>query len=151
MNVLEHIKEEHTKYKKQFTAIEEASGKKKQDLFVDLYASIHGHHEAEEKVLFPKVKEKVDGDDKEVVLEMEEEHSLGSYQFSVVHKTFLENETWDAKLSVLKEVLEHHMDEEEKEFIPIAKKVLPKEMQEELLEEFEKVLEEEKATLLKKL
>ena len=94
--------------------------------------------------MFPLVKEKVAEEDKEVVREMIEEHSLGNYQFSVIEKTFVDNETWDAKFSVLKEVLEHHMKEEEDEFITLARKVLPKEKLEEVLEEFEAVLEKKK-------
>lgn len=151
MDLIAHIKEEHQEYKNQFAAIEKATGQKKEDLFKDLYASLYGHHEAEEQVLFPLIKEAVKKEDKEIVMEMIEEHSLGTYQFSVVHKTGLDNETWDAKLSVLKEVMEHHMDEEEEEFLPLAEQVLSKEQREQLLETFEKVLEDEKKNKMKEL
>ena len=70
---------------------------------------------------------------------MIEEHNLGNYQFSLIERTSLENDTWDAKFSVLKEVLEHHMDEEESDFIPLANKVLSKKQLEDLYEEFETV------------
>lgn len=65
---------------------------------------------------------------------MIEEHSLGAYQFSVLQRTSVDNETWDAKFSVLKEVLTHHMDEEEKELFTQARKVLT---EEELVEKYE--------------
>ncbi|GAU79819.1 hypothetical protein F3D3_4484 [Fusibacter sp. 3D3] len=97
-------------------------------------------HIKEEYVVFPLVKENVKGEDADVVLEMIEEHSLGMYRFSVLEKTSVENETWDTKFSVLKEVLEHHMEEEEKSFIPLAKKVVPKEHLTSILEAFEKEL-----------
>ena len=144
MDVLTHIKEEHEQFRNLMKEIENAAGEKKKELFRDLYAQLHGHHEAEEHVVFPLVKEKAGEEDKEVVREMIEEHSLGNYQFSVIEKTFVDNETWDAKFSVLKEVLEHHMKEEEDEFITLARKVLPKEKLEEVLEEFEAVLEKKK-------
>ena len=80
-------------------------------------------------------------EDKEVVREMIEEHTLGKYQLKVIEKTAVDDDTWDAKFMVLKEVLEHHMKEEEKEFFSIAKKVVPKEKAEELLEEFESIME----------
>jgi len=144
MDVLTHIKEEHNEFRKLMREIENAEGQKKKELFRELYAMLHGHHEAEEHVVFPLVKEKAEEKDKEVVREMIEEHSLANYQFSVIEKTFVENETWDAKFSVLKEVLVHHMKEEEKELITLARKVLPEEKLKKLLEEFESVLDEKK-------
>lgn len=141
MDVLAHIKKEHEKFRKMMSKIESAPDDTKKDLFKELYAEIHGHHEAEEHVLFPLVKEKAEGEDAEVVLEMIEEHSLGKHQFGVLDRTSLKNETWDAKFSVLKEVLEHHMEEEEKEFMPLAKKAVPKDKLSGLLEEFESVHE----------
>lgn len=144
MDVLTHIKEEHDKFRDLMNQIESAKGDEKKELFRDLYAKLHGHHEAEETVIFPKVKEKVTGEDEEVVREMVEEHSLGNYQFSVLERTSVENDTWDAKFSVLKEVLDHHMKEEEKEFMPLARKVLPEDVLTGILDEFEKVLEENK-------
>lgn len=143
MDVLTHIKEEHEKFRALISQVESAKGAKKKELFRDLYAKIKGHHEAEETVVFPKVKEKVSGEEEEVVREMIEEHNLGTYQFSILERTSIENETWDAKFSVLKEVLEHHMKEEEDTFLPLAKKEVSKETLKEILGEFEKIHEEE--------
>lgn len=142
MDYITHNKEEHSEFKKLIKKVEEAKGDKKKELFRELFIKIYGHHSGEEAVVFPAVKEKVSGEDLDVVLEMIEEHKLGNYQFSVLERTSVDNETWDAKFAVLKEVLEHHMDEEEDEFAKIAKKALSKEEREELLEEFEKVSDE---------
>ena len=141
MDVLDHMKEEHEKFKKLMSSIESAEGDKKKNLFREFYAELNGHHEAEEHVVFPIVKEKVKGEDVEVVLEMIEEHSVGNYQFSLLEKTSVENETWDAKFSVLKEILGHHIEEEENEFMPLARKAVPKEKLVDMLEEFEIILE----------
>ncbi len=141
MNVLEEIKKEHEEFKSLITQIENSDGKPKKELFKELYAKIKGHHEAEEHVVFPDVKEKSDDKGKEIVMEMIEEHSLGAYQFSVLQKTSVDNETWDAKFSVLKEVLTHHMDEEEKELFKQAKKVLSKEELQQKYEPFEETEE----------
>ena len=141
MNVLEEIKKEHEEFKSLIAQIENSDGKKKKELFEDLYAKIKGHHEAEEHVVFPDVKEKSSDKGKEIVMEMIEEHSLGAYQFSVIQKTSIDNETWDAKFSVLKEVLTHHMDEEEKELFKQARKVLTEAELQEKYEPFEKTEE----------
>ena len=141
MDVLKEIKKEHDEFRELITQIENAKGKTKQNLFEDLYAKLIGHHESEEHVLFPDVKEKSDEEGKDVVMEMIEEHSLAAYQFSVIQKTDIDNETWDAKFSVLKEVLTHHMDEEEDELFKQARKVLDKEVLKDKYSDFEKVME----------
>lgn len=144
MNILEEIKKEHGEFKELISQIEGSKGKKKRKLFEDLYAKIKGHHESEERVLFPEVKKGSDEDGKDIVREMIEEHSLGAYQFSVIEKTFIDNDTWDAKFSVLKEVLTHHMDEEEKELFKQAKIVLSKKTLEEKYDDFKKTMEKYK-------
>ena len=151
MDVLKEIKKEHDECRDLIKEIENASGKKKQKLFHELYAKIKGHHEAEERVVFPDVKSGADEDGKDVVMEMIEEHSLGAYQFSVIEKTAIDNETWDAKFSVLKEVLTHHMDEEEKDFFKEARKVLKKEELEDKYEPFEDTQEEYEKKQMDKL
>lgn len=142
MDYIKHNKEEHSDFKKLIAKIEKASGDNKKELFRELFVKLYGHQNGEEAVVFPTVKEKVSGEDLDTVLEMIEEHKLGNYQFSVLERTSVDNETWDAKFAVLKEVLEHHMDEEEDEFAAVAKKVLTKEERSALLEEFEKVSDE---------
>ncbi|NLC54986.1 MAG: hemerythrin domain-containing protein [Erysipelothrix sp.] len=127
MDVLQEIKKEHDEFRTLIKKIEDAKGSQKKELFEELYAKLIGHHESEEHVLFTDVKRKSDEKGKDVVMEMIEEHSLAAYQFSVIQKTAIDNETWDAKFSVLKEVLTHHMDEEESELFKQAKKVLDKE------------------------
>lgn len=141
LDVLKEIKKEHDEFKDLVSQIEEASGDKKRKLFEELYAKLIGHHESEEHVVFPDVKAKADEDGKDTVREMIEEHSLASYQFSLLERTSIDNETWDAKFSVLKEVLTHHMDEEEKDFFKLAREVLTKDMIEEKYEPFEETME----------
>ncbi|GAU79182.1 hemerythrin domain-containing protein [Fusibacter sp. 3D3] len=151
MDVLAHIKKEHKEFKKMISQIESAQGEKKKEIFREFYAELNGHHEAEEHVVFPLVRKSAKGKDDEVVLEMIEEHSLGRHQFSILERTAVDNETWDAKFSVLKEVLNHHMEEEENTFMPLARKVVPKEHLDSILDEFESVLETYKMKKKEKL
>ncbi len=139
MGYLAHNVEEHDKAKKLAKKIENSKDdKEKRELFEEFYIMIYAHHNAEEEVIFPVVKNGLTKEDElDVVREMIEEHSLGAYQFSTVNKTFLENETWNAKFSTLLEVLDHHMEEEESQFTNLAKKVLSKEEDEDLLKKFE--------------
>lgn len=151
MDVLKEIKKEHDEFKSLISKIEKSKGEKKKTLFRELYAKIKGHHEAEERVVFPDVKKKSDEEGKDVVREMIEEHSLAVYQFSVLEKTSIDNDTWDAKFSVLKEVLSHHMDEEEQDLFEQARKVLNKKDLEEKYDPFESTMDEYKKMQEKKL
>ncbi len=151
MDVLKEIKKEHDEFKKLITKIENSKGKERKKLFDELYVNIKGHHEAEERVVFPDVKERLEEEAKDTVREMIEEHSLGAYQFSLIEKTAIDNETWDAKFSVLKEILTHHMDEEEKEFFKEARKVLEKDELEEKYDTFENINDEYKKKQEEKL
>lgn len=141
MDVLKEIKKEHDEFRTLISEIEAAKGEKKKALFEELYIKLVGHHESEEHVLFPYVKSKSDEEGQDVVLEMIEEHSLVAYQFSVIQKTGIDNETWDAKFSVLKEILTHHMAEEEDELFKQAKKVLDKKTLLDKYDDFEKTNE----------
>ena len=142
MDVLKVIKQEHDEFKDLIKLIEEASGATKKSHFETLKMDVTAHHKAEEKVVFPDVKSKSDEEGKEIVLEMIAEHKLGAHQMNLLDKTAVDHETWDAKFAVLKEVLNHHMDEEEKELFKQAKKVLTKE---ELVEKCDPFEEKEKA------
>ena len=142
MDVLQQIKQEHEKFKDLIKQIEEASGKTKKSLFETLKMDVSAHHKAEESVVFPDVKAKSEEEGKDIVLEMIEEHNLGTYQMSLLDRTAVDNETWNAKFAVLKEVLTHHMDEEEKELFKQAKKVLSKD---ELIQKYEPFEKKEEA------
>lgn len=72
---------------------------------------------------------------------MIEEHNVGSYQLSLLQRTSISNETWDAKFTVLKELITHHIEEEEKNFFKQAKKVLDKKILTEKYEPFEAAME----------
>ena len=144
MDVLKEIKQEHDKFKELIKQIEEASGTTKKSLFETLKMDVTAHHKAEEAIVFPDVKSKSDEEGKDIVLEMIEEHNLGTYQMSLLERTSVDNETWNAKFAVLKEVLTHHMDEEEKDLFKQAKKVLTKDELIQKYEPFEKKQESAK-------
>ncbi len=137
MNVLQEIKKEHQEFRDLIPKIEKAKGDKKTTLFREFYAKIKGHHEAEEHVVFEDVKSKSDEEGKSIVLEMIEEHNLITYQFSLLERTSIDNETWDAKFSVLKEIVTHHLDEEEDELFKQARKVLTEKEIKDKYEPFE--------------
>lgn len=138
MNVLSQIKKEHNDFRKVLKEIEKDKVKKA-DKFEKFISKLLAHHKAEEEILFKDLSKKSDAKGKNIVLEMIEEHHLGQYQSKVIQKISEKNKTWDAKFTVFKEVLEHHMEEEETDLFKKAKKYFSKEELKNKYEDFEKI------------
>ncbi len=140
MDVLQEILKEHEEFRDLMKKIENAKDEDKRDLAAELRISVYGHHEAEEHVVFSKVEEDKDAED--VVFEMEEEHTLLNHQLDQLLEMRVDHSHWDARFGVLKEILTHHLDEEEEDFFPEARRVLSKEELEAAYEPFEAKHEE---------
>ncbi|MNY51801.1 DNA nickase [compost metagenome] len=67
------------------------------------------HIQIEEELFYPPAKQ-VDG---ELILEAFEEHHMVKILLEEIEKTQPSNERYVAKLNVLQEILEHHIQEEE--------------------------------------
>ena len=60
---------------------------------------------------------------RDIVLEGYEEHHVADLIVGELEETDYSDERWPAKWKVLKESLEHHMEEEESDMFPKAKKI----------------------------
>jgi hemerythrin-like domain-containing protein len=72
-----------------------------------------------------------------IALEAYEEHGVVDMIMSEIEQTPVEDETWMAKFTVMKENLEHHIEEEEGEMFKQARQVFDKETLESLGERME--------------
>ena len=123
------LKSDHDKVSELFERIEAASGQAKVDIFKKIQSELEVHTHVEEKILYPALRNAEETRD--ITLEAYEEHQ-------VVKDLLAElaagepNDRWDAKLTVLKENVEHHVDEEENDMFGKAKDVLSNEEAEAL-------------------
>jgi len=98
-------------------------GVKSRTALLDALTAALGVHELiEEKVLYPSLKPHAEARD--IVLEGFQEHHVADLLVKELHDTAKDDEQWGAKLKVLKESLEHHIEEEEGTMFPIARQVL---------------------------
>ncbi len=139
MDAFELLKKDHQKVSQLFSEIESASGEAKTRLFKQLKAELDLHAHIEETVLYPAL-EKTD-EAREITLEAYEEHKVVKDLLGDLAGARSINEQWDAKLTVLKENVEHHVKEEEGELFNQARKALS----EERIETLGADLEAEKA------
>ena len=108
----------------------ERAVKTRDELFAQLKSELDIHAEIEEKILYP-VLEKAD-ETHDISLEAYEEHRIVKQLLSELDSEPKDAEEWTAKFTVLKENVEHHVEEEEGEMFKKARKVLSEEEIEEL-------------------
>jgi len=82
-------------------------------------------HEVIEEIFYPALKEHPKA--KELILEAYEEHHVVDQVMAELEQTSVEDEVWGAKFTVMKENIEHHIEEEEGEMFPQARQVFDKE------------------------
>jgi iron-sulfur cluster repair protein YtfE (RIC family) len=83
------------------------------------------HEAIEEQVLYPALRPHAEAHD--VVLESIEEHHVADGLIKELHAVRKDAEKWGAKFKVLKESVEHHIQEEERKMFPAARGVIPRE------------------------
>jgi hemerythrin-like domain-containing protein len=100
---------------------EDADTSQKQKLFTQLKGDLQVHEAIEEEIFYPALKEHPKT--KELTLEAYEEHEVVDHVMGQLEQLSPEDETWDAKFSVMEENLKHHINEEEREMFEQAQKV----------------------------
>jgi hypothetical protein len=134
MDAFELLKKDHKKVSQLFKQIESASGSAKARLFTQLKTELDVHAHVEEKFLYPALENKEPA--REITLEAYEEHNVVKDLLAELAAQPV-SEEWDAKLTVLKENVEHHVEEEEGELFDKAEDVLNEDQIERLGAEME--------------
>ncbi len=141
---LNHLKKEHKEVKDILDKLEDGDGNK-EELFMKLKQELLPHLIAEEKVFYSALIGKEGA--REDTLESYEEHHVTTKLFKEIEKMSQSDERWAAKMKVLKELVNHHMKEEERKLFKVAEKELPKEDFPTILEKFEQQSEKVKESL----
>ena len=128
MNAFQLLKEDHQKVSGIFQQLEpttERAEKTRTELFAKLQHELDVHARIEETVFYPAIKQ--EAETREIVLEGFEEHHVVKMLLKELEATPVDTEQWTAKLKVLKENVEHHVEEEEGEMFQKARQVLTEE------------------------
>jgi hemerythrin superfamily protein len=110
---------------------------RKRQLFAAIEAEVKLHEECEEKVLYPTLR--ANPKLKELVLEGYQEHHVVDLIVGELRKMNPEDEMWDAKVKVMQENLEHHIEEEEEKMFPRARQEMSKDEIERLGREMQTI------------
>ena len=98
----------------------ERAEKTRAELYATLSREMETHERIEEQILYPALKAHPKARD--TVLEGFEEHHVVDEIMGELGQTDVGDETWTAKFTVMKENIGHHIDEEEDEMFPEARR-----------------------------
>lgn len=139
MDPVKLLKQQHALVKELFEKFEDAEDDR-DEIFQQIADNFAAHSKIEEKLFYPAV---YVGDLKDKLLEAVEEHLSVKRVIADLLEMESDNDTFDAKVKVLKEQIEHHVEEEENELFPKSAKVLDKEPREELGDAMAEMFERE--------
>lgn len=117
------LKQDHDEARSMFEQIEEdEEAENRKELFAGLKSELELHMELEEKYFYPIMEQSEDL--REKALQAYEEHNVAKTVLGDFSGLDIDDERWEAKIKVLQEIVNHHMQEEEKDTFKLAKKSL---------------------------
>ncbi|MDE2403089.1 MAG: hemerythrin domain-containing protein [Sphingomonadales bacterium] len=114
------LKDDHKQVKtwfKQYESLEDES--EKQALAEQICEALTVHAQIEEEIFYPAAREAIDDDD--LLDEAEVEHASAKQLIAEIRAMSVGDRLFDAKVTVLGEYIEHHVEEEESEMFPEAR------------------------------
>jgi len=130
VNAFELLKNDHKKVSQLFKETESARGQAKLALFKQLKNELDVHSHIEEAIFYPVLEKEEESRD--ITLEAYEEHKVVKDLLAELAAGDPQTDEWTAKFTVLRENVEHHVEEEEGELFDKADDVLSDEQIERL-------------------
>lgn len=144
MNPIKLLKEDHRTVLNLIKEIEQTSDtavKTREKLFTKLFELIKKHEKMEEKVLYPAAEDKPEMHD--LVKEAYEEHHVVDNILKEATKIAADSDDWKAKITVMRENLEHHIKEEEEALFPKVEQSFDKQSLEEFGDKMVKIKQQD--------
>jgi hemerythrin superfamily protein len=124
MNAMDLLKQQHKEVKALFKKMEKTSGAApRRRLMEEIAMALQGHTVIEEEMFYPAVKELDTRKAEEMVNEAFEEHHVVKLVLKELPNVDPDDDRFEAKMTVLSELVEHHADEEEEEMFKTAKRI----------------------------
>jgi hemerythrin superfamily protein len=127
VNAIDLLKKQHRRVEElfeEFESLGDGARKGKERLCREIADQLAVHAEIEEKIFYPEAKQK---DVEEILRRSVEEHLAMKRTLADLIEADVEDAQFDARMQVLKELVEHHVGEEEKDLFPRIKKACSKE------------------------
>jgi hemerythrin-like domain-containing protein len=131
MDAIALLKQDHTFVKGLLEQLADSTSravKKRGELLQQIHINLKAHTTIEEEIFYPAFKEAGKKEEEKMYYEALEEHRAAEdLVLPDLMKTDPATEQFSGRAKVLKELIEHHIEEEEEEMFKDAKKLLSKE------------------------
>jgi len=128
MDIFELLKKDHRTVLEildKLSSTTERAGKTRQRQLEQLKQELLPHMFAEENYFYPYILDRTDDkEQREKVLEGIEEHHAARGVLADLESVSVTDERWHPDLLVLKELIDHHIEEEEREIFDVAEEVI---------------------------
>ena len=124
MDAITMLKTDHDKVKRLLSDLEtttERGVKTRAELFATIKGELTIHETIEEEIFYPALKSHPKA--KDIVLEGYQEHHVVDLLMGELESMDVSDERWGAKATVMKENIEHHIEEEEGDMFKKARQV----------------------------
>ena len=124
-DAIELLTDDHKKVKKLFKDFEklkdgDGSAEEKSAIVQEICMALSVHAKVEEEIFYPEVRESIDEDD--LMDEADVEHAGAKSLIAQLEAMEPGDDHYDAKVTVLGEYIDHHVEEEQEEMFPKARK-----------------------------
>jgi hemerythrin superfamily protein len=124
MKATDLLKKQHKEVKALFKKIEKTqNGRARRQLLDEIASALEGHTIIEEEMFYPAVRGLETQKAEAMVLEAFEEHHVVKLVLAELPTVNPDDERFEAKMTVLSELVLHHADEEEKDMFRLAQKL----------------------------
>jgi predicted DNA-binding protein len=133
MNAIAMLEADHVKVRRLLEKLEsttERGVKTRAELFATIKGELTLHEIVEEEIFYPALKAHPKATD--IVLEGYQEHHVVDLLMGELERLDVADEAWGPKAIVMKENIEHHIEEEEDEMFTAARRVFDRAELEEL-------------------
>ena len=130
MDAFKLLQTDHRNVAALFDQLERASGKAKLSVFNQIKTELELHTHIEETIFYPALEKPEETHD--LTLEAYEEHAVVKKLLQQLSRARTADEEWEAQAKVLRENVEHHVEEEENELFEKAESVLSEKQLEDL-------------------
>jgi hemerythrin-like domain-containing protein len=139
MKATDMLKKQHREVAALFkSALNSDKTEERRDALAQIVEKLTMHTTIEEEIFYPAFRDAADSNKgNDLALEAYEEHHVVKLLLEEVPDIDPDDESFDAKVTVLKEIVEHHVEEEQDSMFPMAEKKLGAERLKELAEEMQ--------------
>lgn len=122
-NAIELLKHDHRKVDALFAELEsESSDERKLELGRTICVELTVHTRIEEELFYPAAKEALSDEQDDLIAEAAVEHDSLKRLIADIDGSAVGEELFDARFTVLKEYVQHHVKEEENELMPAVER-----------------------------